>query len=111
MNELKKLLLLLLFPCVLLTSVSVRAETGLQGFDGITKSITALDMKRGIITVGEKQFKFDSNTVITNFKGEKVSADNLRQHEFVTIRLNTAQRFLNYPLLSEMRIETGDGDD
>lgn len=112
MQSFKKIIVLILFSWLTFGSVvSVHAETGLHSFNNKTKSISALDMKRGIITLGDKQFKFDSKTIITNYKGEKVSADNLRLHEFVNIRLDTAQRYLNYPLLSKIRIETGDGDD
>ena len=110
MKFIKTSLTLLFVPWLLLSAAAVQAETGLNYFDNMTKSITAIEPEKGLITIAEKKFKFDDKTIITNYKGEKVTVDFLKKNEFVTIRLNTGQRYLNYPLLSHIRIETGDGD-
>lgn len=110
MKFIKTSLSLLFLPWLLFSAAAVQAETGLNHFDNTTKSITAIEAKKGLITIADKTFKFDDKTIITNYKGEKVTTEFLKKNHFVTIRLNTAQRYLNYPLLSHIRIETGDGD-
>lgn len=110
MKSIKTVLQLLFVPWLMLGATTIQAETGLNHFDNMTKSITSVEPEKGLITIAEKTFKFDGKTIITNYKGEKVTADFLKKNHFVTIRLNTGQRYLNYPLLSHIRIETGDGD-
>lgn len=110
MKSIKVIFQLLSVSWLLFVATAVQAEIGLNEFDNTTKSITAIDRKKGLITVADKTFKFDGKTIVTNYKGEQVTADFLKQGEFVTIRLNTGQRYLNHPLLSHIRIETGDGD-
>jgi|GEM_PF-6187803 len=110
MKSIKTMLQLLCVFWLMLGAAALQAETGLNHFNDMTKSITAVDLEKGLITIAEKTFKFDGKTIITNYKGEKVTADLLKKNHFVTIKLNTGQRYLNYPLLSHIRIETGDGD-
>lgn len=110
MKSIKAILQLLCVSWLTLSATALQAETGLNYFDNMTKSITEIEPEKGLISIAEKKFKFDDKTIITNYKGEKVTADYLKKSEFVTIRLNTGQRYLNYPLLSHIRIETGDGD-
>ncbi|HEY9201800.1 MAG TPA: hypothetical protein VIQ81_09400 [Gammaproteobacteria bacterium] len=110
MKFIKTILQLLCASWLMLGAGALQAETGLNHFDNMTKSIVAVDQEKGLITIADKTFKFDGKTTITNYKGEKVAADHLKKGHFVTIKLNTGQRYLNYPLLSHIRIETGDGD-
>jgi hypothetical protein len=110
MKTTKTILQLLCVSWLMFAATALQAETGLNYFNNMTKSITSVEPEKGLITIAEKTFKFDGKTIITNFKGEKVTAGHLKKGHFVTIKLNTAQRYLNYPLLSHIRIETGDGD-
>ena len=112
MKHLKTLALFFLVMVMSLGFVSkTTAEEGLRSFNGMSKSIDRLDMKSGVIRLGEKNFKFDGSTVIKNYKGEVVSSDELSTGKQVTIILDTAQRYLSTPLLKEIRIETADGTD
>lgn len=95
-----------LFATVLSYSQFSQAETGLQGFHNMSKSIDNLNKKKKWIQFSEKQFSYDSNTRIIDYKGNVVSANRLEKGVFVTIKLDTSQRYISRPLLSEIRIET-----
>lgn len=110
MKSIKTMLQLLLVPWLVLAATAAQAETGLNEFNNITKSITSIEPEKGLISIAEKTFKFDDKTIITNYKGEQVTKDFLKKSYFVTIKLNTGQRYLNYPLLSHIRIETVHND-
>lgn len=86
------------------------SETGLRGYNGLTKSVQSIDTKKRVIKLGDKEFSYDSSTRFVNYKGEKVSADALTKGEHITIELNTSQRYISRPLLSFVRIETAHGE-
>jgi len=84
------------------------SETGLRGFDGMSKSIAMIDHKKNIIKLAETEFTYDEKTVIKNHKGQKVSEDALKKGERVIVRLNTNQRYISRPTLSLIQLESGD---
>ena len=84
------------------------SETGLLGFDGMSKSIAKIDHKKNIIKLAEKEFTYDKKTVIKNHRGENVSEDALKKGDRVMIRLNTAQRYISRPMLKSIQLESGD---
>ena len=88
----------------------VASETGLIKYNNMTTNITALDRLKKVIKLDGKEFSYDSNTVITNYKGEKVSEDQLQMDIFVTITLDTAQRYIGRPVIKVIHIETGEGE-
>jgi len=84
------------------------SETGLRGFDGMSKSIGMIDHKKNIIKLAETEFTYDAKTVIKNHKGENVSEDALKKGARVSIRLNTMQRYISRPMLRFIQLESGD---
>lgn len=110
-----KILKLYMMPLALLVtalsfSQGAKAETGLQGFNGMTKSISIIDKKKNVITLGGKAFSYDGNTKIVNYKNEVVTEEDMRKGDFVTVTLNTSQRYISKPVLSHIRIETDHGE-
>ncbi|VAW69914.1 hypothetical protein MNBD_GAMMA10-265 [hydrothermal vent metagenome] len=107
MKILNKLVLLaIVLGSSLLFSQQVQAETGLQGYDGMSKTIASLDIKRQWIELSGTQFAYDSNTLITDYKGRAVTVAALRKGILITIKLNTGQKYIGRPLLSEIHIES-----
>lgn len=82
------------------------SETGLHKYNGITKAIVMIDKKKKLIEVGSTVFAYDDNTKILSVTGKQVTVDQLLVDDFVTIKMNTSQRYLGYPLLSQIFIET-----
>ena len=84
------------------------SEDGLGLYDGMSKTISVIDRKKNIIVLADKKFLYDKNTVILNYKGEKITADSLQKDDFVRIQLNINQRYIIAPLLKRIQVETGD---
>ena len=106
----KFILLIFMLGSGLSFSQFAYSETGLQGFNNMTKSITRLDTKKNWIQFSGTRFAYDRNTKIVDYKGNPVTEDQLKTGIYVTIKLNTAQRYISRPLLSEIRIETADAE-
>jgi len=104
-----------IIPLVCLITVSsfsqiAKAETGLQEYDGMTKSISKLDKKKNTLTLGGKEFKYNGNTKIVNYKNEVVTEDALIKGDFVTVALSITQRYISAPVLSLIRIESANDE-
>jgi len=97
----------LLIASVLCSQVAY-SETGLRSFDGMSKTISMVDKKKKIINLADTEFVYDEQTLIMNYKGEKVSEDTLKKGVLVNIRLNTTQRYISRPVLKPIQIESGD---
>ena len=64
MKSIKTVLQLLFVPWLMLGATTIQAETGLNHFDNMTKSITSVEPEKGLITIAEKTFKFDGKTYL-----------------------------------------------
>ena len=109
MNIIKKVgLLIALLVASSVYSQLAYSETGLRSFDGMSKSITMIDHKKNIIKLADREFIYDQNTLIVNYRGEKVTEEALKKGDLVNIRLNTKQRYISRPVLRLIQIESGD---
>jgi len=84
------------------------SESGLGLYDGMSKTISAIDRKKHILTLAGKKFYYNKDTVILNYKGEKITADLLQKDDFVSIQLDVNQRYISAPVLKRIHVETGD---
>lgn len=87
-------------------SQHAQAETGLQSYSNMSKTIASLDAKKKWIVLSETQFAYDSDTIITDHKGRRVTEDALKKGILVTIKLDTSQKYIGRPLLREIHIES-----
>jgi hypothetical protein len=65
-----------------ISSLTFAADKGIVTFQGI---VTELDWKKKIITVNERSFAFDQNTIVHNEKGSLIPQDNLKTKTWVFI--------------------------
>jgi len=75
------ILLTILFS-LLISSLTFAADKDIVSFQGI---VMELDWKKKIITVNERSFTFDQNTVVHNEKGSLIPQDNLKTKTWVFI--------------------------
>jgi len=84
------------------------SESGLALYDGMSKSISAIDRKKNIIVLADAEFLYNKNTVVLNYKGEKISIDSLQEGDFAKIQLDIKQRYIIAPVLKLIQLESGD---
>jgi len=84
------------------------SESRLGLYDGMSKSISAIDRKKNIIVLADVKFLYDKNTVVLNYKGEKISTDSLQVGDFAKIQLDIKQRYIIAPVLNLIQLESGD---
>ncbi|HED35257.1 MAG TPA: hypothetical protein ENJ08_13760 [Gammaproteobacteria bacterium] len=87
-------------------SQQAQAETGLQTYSNMSKTIAGLNVKRNWIELGGTQFAYDDNTIITDYKGRRVTEDALKKGILITIKLDTTQKYIGRPLLRDIHIES-----
>ncbi len=87
-------------------SQAAQAETGLMAYSNMSKTIGRLDIKKKWVELSETQFAYDSNTIITDYKGRRVTEDALRKGILITIKLDFSQKYIGRPLLREIHIES-----
>jgi len=65
-----------------ISSLTFAANKDIVTFQGI---VTELDFKKKIITVNEREFAFDKNTIVHNEKGSPIPQDNLKTKTWVFV--------------------------
>jgi len=65
-----------------ISSLTFAANKDIVTFQGI---VTELDFKKKIITVYEREFAFDQNTIVHNEKGSPIPQDNLKTKTWVFV--------------------------
>ena len=73
------LVILLAFASPLLTFAS---DTGIVKLQGV---VMAVDLKQNNLTVNERTFSWNPQTLISNERGQPVTPDKLKPHEWVYI--------------------------
>ena len=67
---------------LLISSLTFAADKDIVTFQGV---VTELDWQKKIITVNERSFSFDKNTVVHNEKGSLIPQDHLRTKTWVFV--------------------------
>jgi len=75
------ILLIILFS-LFISSLTFAADKDIVTFQGM---VMELDWKKKIITVNERSFAFDQNTIVHNEKGSPIPQDNLKTKTWVFI--------------------------
>ncbi len=65
-----------------ISSLTFAANKDIVTFQGI---VTELDWQKKIITVNERSFAFDKNTIVHNEKGSPIPQDNLKTKTWVFV--------------------------
>ena len=65
-----------------ISSLTFAANKDIVTFQGV---VTELDWKQKIITVNERSFAFDQNTIVHNEKGSPIPQDNLKTKKWVFV--------------------------
>jgi len=102
----KLIVVMVVLSASLYVSQAAQAETGLMAYANMSKTIARLDVKKKWVELSETQFAYDSNTIITDYKGRRVTADALKKGILITIKLDTSQKYIGRPLLREIQIES-----
>lgn len=75
-------ILLAIFFSLFISSLTFAADKDRVAFQGI---VMELDWKKKMITVNERLFAFDQNTIVFNEKGSPIPHDNLKTKTWVFI--------------------------
>ena len=68
--------------------------------------IVSIDMKKKIIDFGDFKFKFDSDTVVYDVDGNRVSFSELKPGMSAKVGFDQSKRFVGYPTLQNIRLKS-----
>lgn len=77
-----RIIFLVIFLSLFISFLTFAADKDIVAFQGM---VMELDWKKKMITVNERSFAFDQNTIVLNEKGSPIAPENLKTKTWVLI--------------------------